>query len=326
MYKQMDQALFSLLFSQRVLELTILPTEQCNFRCSYCYEDFRPSHMSPAVVDAIKLLIASRAKELDNLRIGWFGGEPLLAGDVVLDISRYAHGLSVGGHPFQFDAGMSTNAYLLSRQTASQLIGCGVRHFQVTLDGPAEYHDSLRRTRNGRGTFARIWENLLAMQQLDVDFQVNLRIHFSKHNQQQVGELIDMVNREFSGDERFRVMFKAVMPLGGSHDAALGCLSDEESEQLSGELLGSLAPGIAPICCSDEPYICYAGRPTAFVIRYDGRIVKCTVGLDEDLNQVGQLLGDGQMRINQAKIRPWLRGAVGLDREFLRCPRAHLEA
>lgn len=28
----------------RILKLTVLPTEKCNFRCTYCYEDFvRPA-------------------------------------------------------------------------------------------------------------------------------------------------------------------------------------------------------------------------------------------------------------------------------------------
>jgi len=36
------------------LQLILLPTEQCNFRCTYCYEDFAIGRMSDAVVAGVK--------------------------------------------------------------------------------------------------------------------------------------------------------------------------------------------------------------------------------------------------------------------------------
>jgi sulfatase maturation enzyme AslB (radical SAM superfamily) len=32
------------------LHLVVMPTEACNFRCTYCYEDFRYTRMEPEVV------------------------------------------------------------------------------------------------------------------------------------------------------------------------------------------------------------------------------------------------------------------------------------
>ena len=36
--------------SNRRLELIVMPTEQCNFRCIYCYEDFRMGRMNSDTV------------------------------------------------------------------------------------------------------------------------------------------------------------------------------------------------------------------------------------------------------------------------------------
>ena len=66
-----------------ILNLTVLPTEQCNFRCVYCYESFCRGGMSPVVVTALERFLDLRAPGLDRLSIAWFGGEPLLAADVV---------------------------------------------------------------------------------------------------------------------------------------------------------------------------------------------------------------------------------------------------
>ena len=64
-----------------VLHLILLPTEACNFRCTYCYEDFRLGRMSEDVVRGVEALLSRRAEGLARLEISWFGGEPLAAGD-----------------------------------------------------------------------------------------------------------------------------------------------------------------------------------------------------------------------------------------------------
>jgi uncharacterized protein len=65
-------------FSNDLLHLIILPTERCNFRCVYCYEDFSIGTMKPPVIAGIKRLLARRIPNLRQLRIAWFGWEPLV--------------------------------------------------------------------------------------------------------------------------------------------------------------------------------------------------------------------------------------------------------
>ncbi|PPU93786.1 hypothetical protein XalbCFBP2523_04890 [Xanthomonas albilineans] len=42
--------------SPSIFSLILLPTEKCNFRCTYCYEDFATGRMQPKVVEGIKAL------------------------------------------------------------------------------------------------------------------------------------------------------------------------------------------------------------------------------------------------------------------------------
>ncbi|MFF7227919.1 hypothetical protein [Streptomyces sioyaensis] len=64
--------------TDRTLHLIILPTEQCNFRCTYCYEDFSVGRMGPETVQGVKRLLDRRldgltgaleaAERLDDMR------------------------------------------------------------------------------------------------------------------------------------------------------------------------------------------------------------------------------------------------------------------
>src|SRR3954469_1670383 len=71
----------------RLLYLTVLPTEKCNFRCTYCYETFEHGRMSSAVESALLRFLERRAADTEHLTLAWFGGEPLLAESTVLAIT-----------------------------------------------------------------------------------------------------------------------------------------------------------------------------------------------------------------------------------------------
>jgi hypothetical protein len=53
--------------SDRTLHLILLPTEQCNFRCTYCYEDFAIGRMERETINAVKLLLDRRFDGLQGL-------------------------------------------------------------------------------------------------------------------------------------------------------------------------------------------------------------------------------------------------------------------
>jgi uncharacterized protein len=62
-----------------IFHLILFPTEECNFRCVYCYEDFAIGNMQPWLIDATKALLSKKIPHLKHLHLSWFGGEPLVA-------------------------------------------------------------------------------------------------------------------------------------------------------------------------------------------------------------------------------------------------------
>lgn len=310
---------FASLVSDKYQELIILPTEKCNFRCTYCYEDFLIGRMKKETKEAIKKLIDKRVPDLEYLYISWFGGEPLLAKDIVLDISRYANSYSQIHSSYRFDSGITTNGYLLDDKTLNELLSVNVRNFQITLDGPAEIHDKSRVKASGGKTFDKIWENLLNMKNSDLNFTVLLRIHYDTKTIYSMETLLLDLKREFISDKRFKIHPHEIERLGGPNDHLIQILTDDENKKATEFINFTLYENnyVEPY---EEPYICYASKPNSLLIRADGKIGKCTVALNDDRNNIGNINEDGTLTLNQNKIKPWIRGIYEMDHEILKCP------
>lgn len=241
------------------LNLILLPTERCNFRCTYCYEDFKAGLMQQPVIDGVKGLVDRRAPTLCGLEISWFGGEPLLAKPIIYDISAHIVDLTHRFPSLSYAANMTTNGYLLDHETAETLLRLGVNSYQVSLDGPEEIHNRTRLKANGSGSFSQIWANLLAIRYSDLRIHVTLRVHFSPDTVLTLDPLIEAINREFAGDNRFCVYFKSIERLGGPRDSEIRRFSERLLNEAKRHLDGKLADqSQAATLEAVEPYICYA--------------------------------------------------------------------
>jgi uncharacterized protein len=302
----------SAMVSDRTLHLVLLPTEACNCRCTYCYEKFGNTVMGEETVAAVKALIERRVPELDELHIGWFGGEPLLAKSIVMDISRHIKVLAEGRPGLTYRGGMATNGYLLTRPLFSELTALGIVDYQVTLDGPREIHDRHRVRVDGKGTYARIWNNLLAMRDGFEPFRVTLRLHIEPSRIGHMEAFLDDVRREFLPDHRFTVHFMPIRSLGGKNDHAAASFTG--IRKLKKKLFGDHR------AAKDPPYVCYASRPNSLMIYSNGDIGKCTVALYDPRNKIGSLHEDGSVEMDASLLRLWLRGFTPLDLPTLACP------
>ena len=72
------------------VDLTICPTMGCNFDCPYCFENHFPGVMTESVQDDVAGLAGRMLDEVgaEKLLVIWFGGEPLLAVDVIARLSE----------------------------------------------------------------------------------------------------------------------------------------------------------------------------------------------------------------------------------------------
>lgn len=309
------------LLGDKFLNLIIFPTEKCNFRCSYCYEDFKIGKMKRPVIDGIKKLITSRSHSLEILEISWFGGEPLLAVDVIQEISKHAQAISKKIPSMHYQANITTNGYFLSIDMFNLLIDSGITFFQITLDGDRDLHN---KTANNE-CFDRIWSNLMGFKDSELNATIELRIHYSPETWKDLKFLIEKINNEFSNDPRFVVYFKSIEHYGSKNDSNIGLFDYDTSKNIKNFLESQLAN---KSMIYNVPYasafICYAAKATSFGIRSTGQLVKCTVALNEERNNVGHIRPDGTLFLEEDKLRLWIQGLQSGDKKMLECPNSQM--
>jgi uncharacterized protein len=310
-------------FLNRQMELIILPTEKCNLDCVYCYEKFEIGMMSQEHVEAIKKLISRRVYEIDRLTIQWFGGEPLLGYPIIKDIMNHVKVLQKSNPSLFLTSNATTNGYLLTPERLSELVSLNVNDYQITFDGDKELHDTLRRKRGDNGpSFDVIWKNIIAAHNTNLNFIMTLRMHVNSLNRDSMEFLLRRVEKEIGPDKRFMAHIRFLSRLGGPNDKELPITDDTKAIldlKCIATSIGLQAPDI-DIYKEVPDFICYASKPFAYVIRANGDISKCTVGLYSDTNIIGKLNYDSTMQLDDRKIASWSRGLFNGNQEDLSCP------
>ncbi len=135
---------------QSSLEFIIMASTSCNFNCQYCYENLVPQiiddNFSAVFLECLKKNISF----FPGLFIEWFGGEPLLAGKKIIDLTKQIKEIAKKNHK-PYLSSITTNGYLLDVDKFIQLVQGNVVFFQITIDGLKEWHDKYRPLKSGRG-------------------------------------------------------------------------------------------------------------------------------------------------------------------------------
>lgn len=139
-----------------VKALCLHVSHDCNLRCAYCFAgtgDFGGGRMlmEPEVGRLAIDFLVNESGERENLEVDFFGGEPLMAWDTVVETVRYARSLeNAAGKHFRFT--LTTNGVLLDDEKIS-FINSEMSNVVLSLDGRREVNDRVRKTVSGKGSY-----------------------------------------------------------------------------------------------------------------------------------------------------------------------------
>ena len=117
----------------------IAPGMGCNYNCVYCFQSTvdKSGVMTKEVADDVATFICNCLegnRNVKNIDVMWFGGEPLLYVDIIESISRIVIKYT-NTHEINYRASITTNGLLLDKRTLELLLELSINSAQITVDG-----------------------------------------------------------------------------------------------------------------------------------------------------------------------------------------------
>lgn len=309
---------------ENCLRLILLPTEQCNFRCVYCYERFRREKMTAKTQAAIVKYIEDNIHKYNGLILNWFGGEPTEAMDVIENLSVKLIDVCKKNKK-AYNAGITTNGYNLTYEIFKKLKKLHVTEYQVTIDGLASIHNAQRVMADGAPTFDVIINNLLAIKNNCKSSAITfvLRTNFSKNMLNNVDEFCKFLDKYFSNDKRFKYFWQMV----GDY----GYVKTEEVRNIFGQskdykwlienYTERFVNDYTQALYGPDGGVCYALKRNQLLIDAAGEIRKCTCDLESEMNHFGTI----GVNFDGAKHEDWLNSrAISRDSQCYFCKKRSL--
>lgn len=192
--------------NSKIADIMIAPTMDCNARCYYCFEaGCHHDKMSIQTADAVvKYIIDNWNHDLFN--INWFGGEPLMAPDIIDYISE-----QLKANEVKFISRITTNGYYLTPEIALRAKEkWHTQKIQISIDALNEEYNRIKRYINAEcdNPFERVITNL--ENALKLELKIRVRINFNPLKKDKVSQLMEYLQTKFGRFSGFSSYFAPI--------------------------------------------------------------------------------------------------------------------
>jgi cyclic pyranopterin phosphate synthase len=189
-------------FARPITYLRVSVTDRCDFRCVYCMSEhmtFLPKADLLSLEELDRLCSAFVAKGVRKLRLT--GGEPLVRRGIMTLFASLSRHLSSGDLD---ELTLTTNGSQLAKY-AAQLVGCGVKRINVSLDtlDPDKFRAITR-----WGEIDKVLSGIDAAQAAGLRVKINA-VALKGVNEDELGDLV-----EWAHGRGMEITLIEVMPLG----------------------------------------------------------------------------------------------------------------
>ncbi|SHF33464.1 uncharacterized protein SAMN02745164_02263 [Marinitoga hydrogenitolerans DSM 16785] len=318
-------------FDNKIFSLTIKTTNNCNFLCSYCYQSHNKKMMENNTINSIKKWIDKTILEnqIEILNIHWFGGEPLLNLNVIIEIENY---IQDNYKDVNFFSNLTTNGFLLTKDNILKLKNTKIKTIQITLDGDKEQHNKSRILRNRKGTYDQIIKNILLLLDIWPEVDIILRLNINKNNENIENYLYELKNYKILSKENVMLHFNEAKKFDINYTNEDIFYNDikEYSKVLLKIYITLLRYGKKIPFYDIKGYNCGFDRINTFLVETDGTLYHCTSSEKEKVFEMGYIDNNGDLNLNEknyykkilrnpfsgeclnCKVLPWCMGGCFL--------------
>lgn len=282
------------------LTITLFVTNECNFRCSYCYEKFNNNKMSNIEYMSILNFIENQldSKKFNNLKVNLFGGEPLLEFDKILNFLKELN-IKLAKKNFKnLSVGLTSNGYLLDIDKYKKLVELGLKDIQITVDGFSNTHNNVRKLINGDKTWLTIMKNLENICLFPKHTKVILRTNFNMKILEREKDFILYCKKKFHNE--FIMHFESIKKFNPNYNQEYLTLKEElefivelikfcKCNKIRHQYENILEKG---------SLACAHNIENSFIFDTNLNVLRCTVLLNSKEVYNGKLLNNGKLDIN----------------------------
>lgn len=290
-------------FDHSTLSLTIAPTLECNMACPYCFEQNKKGTMTEEVQAALLIFVERYLNDAQCqlLDITWYGGEPLLAIEIIKRLSKQLISLCEEKGK-QYSASIVTNGVLLTPEISDILVECKISRAQITIDGLPIYHDKRRVLKNGESSFDTIVRNI---DQTKDQLRIVVRSNVDSGNIDGIPSFLEYcLNEKGWVDNPFVYLSLVQQFTESSYFNSNSPVGQDSISEYNGQVIDcatEIGEGITHSAmfprrrCS----FCHSSKEYSFVIDPSGLLYRCwdVIGIKEyaigDLSYEGQITVEG---------------------------------
>lgn len=176
-----------------VIKLSILPTNKCNFSCSYCYsrEGRDATQVSISALDrTLEFFINPERTKSKDLTISYLGGgEPMLCWNIFKHSLDYSNELAAR-YGFTLMNSVNTNGSILNDEILTYL-----KKYDVTVCVTFEVFEEIQNAQRGQWNIVK--DNIKTM--LEKDIRVIVSSIITPLNVNRLPELVNIIVNEYKG-------------------------------------------------------------------------------------------------------------------------------
>ncbi len=269
-----------------ITAITIAPTMDCNARCFYCFENgaIKGSMTEETADDVARFLINNCVEK--ELYISWFGGEPLMATNIIDRITLML--LQAG---IKIESTVTTNGILINEKMIEKFKKWNVTRVQITIDGLYENYNKIKNYKiDMSDPFQKIMNNIKLV--ILSNISVHLRVNYKSGDYKTVSETMAYLNSCFGGYEHL-YLYGAPLDLpqikGYSefdeiegeiflkvlNDSLANGYENDELNFASLKVSKDYNPALGELMLAPFPANCFMVNKNRYVIDDSGLLYKC---------------------------------------------------
>lgn len=274
------------------MECTLYLTDNCNLRCSYCYEGTKKnkSYMDEQTLIKALNFIAENNLPDDNIDLLFLGGEPLMNKPILSEaIHIIDDKYKEIKHLFRYQ--ITTNGLLLDSKTADFLKENNFA-ISISIDGDKETHNLNRKSVSGKDVYDLIIENMRYMLDSNIDFSVRMTVAANN-----AGRLLK--NIQYFYDMGIRKINIGIDHTGEWSDGEIKTLDEQLTavdrfylDRISEDenaVLNIYDYKLTTFVYKRIPTYCSAGSANHIIINSNGELFPCGYVFNEDTWRIGDV-------------------------------------